>query len=415
MNRRRRCFTAKYSFAPTVATSRRVPGGVRRGIGVVLLGFSAAASALWLATPEVYGQSGSQEAAATATDGWPVERGDMHGTGVAASDLPARPELLWKRKIGEAIEGTAAVVEGVIYVGDTGGGLHAVRLQDGSPIWSTPFEAGFLAGVGYHQGRVYAGDFNGVLHCVDAKSGAELWKFEANVEFHAGPNFVDDSVLLTSEGGTLYCLDTASGEKRWEFTIDAPLRCMPTISEGRIALAGCDARLHVIDAASGEEVDSVEIDQQTGSTPAAADGHVFFGTEGGTFYNLTTLPAAEVWTYQDPRRRQPIRSAAAVTDELVIYGSNGKSLYALDRQTGEPRWQFPLRTGMENSPVVSGDHVFFASGRGRLYGVSVETGEETWQYNAGGDFLASPAVAAGRLVIGNEDGTLYCFGSSPNK
>jgi outer membrane protein assembly factor BamB len=185
---------------------------------------------------------------------------------------------------------------------------------------------------------------------------------------------------------------------------------MATISEGRIALAGCDARLHVIDATSGEEVDSLEIDQQTGSTPAAADGHVFFGTEGGTFYNLTTLPTKEVWKFRDPRRLQPIRSAASVTEDLVIFGTNGKSLYAVDRKTGEPRWQFPLRAGMENAPVVSGDHVFFASGRGRLYGVSVKTGEETWRYEAGGDFLASPAVAAGRLVIGNEDGTLYCFG-----
>jgi outer membrane protein assembly factor BamB len=217
---------------------------------------------------------------------------------------------------------------------------------------------------------------------------------------------------LACENGSLYFLDAATGEKKREFAIDAPLRCMPTISEGRVALAGCDAKLHVVDASTGMEVESLEIDSQTGSTPAALDGHVFFGTEGGTFYNLTTSPAMEVWHYRDPRRAQPIRSAASVTEDLVLFGTNSKMLCALDRATGEPRWQFPLRTGMENSPVVSGEHVFFASGRGRLYGVHVKTGEEVWQYEAGGDFAASPAVAQGRLVIGNTDGTLYCFGSN---
>jgi outer membrane protein assembly factor BamB len=33
-----------------------------------------------------------------------------------------------------------------------------------------------------------------------------------------------------------------------------------------------------------------------------------------------------------------------------------------------------------------------------------------WTFDAGAGFDASPAVAGGRLVIGDEDGTLYCFG-----
>jgi len=44
--------------------------------------------------------------------------------------------------------------------------------------------------------------------------------------------------------------------------------------------------------------------------------------------------------------------------------------------------------------------------------VDILSGEDKWQYEAGGAFLASPAVAEGKLIIGNEDGTLYCFGKN---
>jgi outer membrane protein assembly factor BamB len=60
--------------------------------------------------------------------------------------------------------------------------------------------------------------------------------------------------------------------------------------------------------------------------------------------------------------------------------------------------------------VVVGERVFFGSGDGRLYALDRKTGEKSWYYEAGGQFTASPAVAAGRMVIGNQDGTLYCFG-----
>ena len=57
--------------------------------------------------------------------------------------------------------------------------------------------------------------------------------------------------------------------------------------------------------------------------------------------------------------------------------------------------------------------VFVGSADGRLYALgSGKTGEKVWEYEAGGDFAGSPAVAAGRLVIGNDDGTLYCFGEA---
>jgi outer membrane protein assembly factor BamB len=149
---------------------------------------------------------------------------------------------------------------------------------------------------------------------------------------------------------------------------------------------------------------------------------VFFGTEGGTFFAID-VPTnagqpAVAWTFRDPRRGQPIRAAAAVTDELVVFGSQGKAVYGLEPATGKEKWK-PLttRSRIESSPVIAGNQVVAATAAGKIYVLDANSGEVKWEHDAGGSFTASPAVVDDRIILGNGDGTLYCFGAknSSNK
>ncbi len=205
---------------------------------------------------------------------------------------------------------------------------------------------------------------------------------------------------------------------RHTFKIEAPLRCTPTIAGGQVVLAGCDARLHVINASDGKEVDTVEIDGPTGSTPAMHGEQVYFGTESGTFFaiNISTAGGkkpAVVWSHKDPQRSQSIRAAAAITDQIVVYGSQNKTVYCLDPASGNQKWKFPTRSRVESSPVIAGSRVVAANAQGKMYLLDIANGEVKWEFDAGGGFTASPAVVDGRIIIGNTDGTLYCFGLKP--
>jgi outer membrane protein assembly factor BamB len=137
---------------------------------------------------------------------------------------------------------------------------------------------------------------------------------------------------------------------------------------------------------------------------------VLFGTETGTFYAVDAKPLKRQWEFRDPDRSQPIHMGAAVNDRAVVFASQGKQTYAVDPASGKLKWQFATRSNVESSPVIAGELVFLATTRGRLYALEVDTGAQAWEYEAGGKFIGSPAVSEGRLVIGNEDGTVYCFG-----
>ncbi len=343
---------------------------------------------------------------------WPLVRGDAMASGAVKQSLPEKLELLWEFSAEESgFEGAALLVDGIVYLGDVDGTFYALRLTDGTVLWKQHFdETGFLAAAAVVEDRIFVGDFNGVVRALQADSGKELWSYTASAEFYAAPNVVENQVLVTTEAGELLSLDADVGKLNWKFQIDAPLRCWPTVVGGRVLLAGCDERLHVVDILSGKEVEGLDIDGPTGSTPAVVGGNVLFGTEQGTFYSIATQPISIAWQYRDPKQSRAIRTAAAVNDRTVVYGTRGKQVYALDPASGKLQWKFAVRSSVESSPIIAGDRVYVATKRGRIYALDIATGKETWQFEAGGGFLASPSVSEGKLVLGNTDGTLYCLG-----
>ena len=377
----------------------------------VFLVLAAPSLAGWIVAAEEDRLSVSADRDWAPTDAWPVFRGNPKSTGVASGQLPADLALLWEFPVkGGAFEGTAAIVDGVVYIGDLDGTMFALDLDTGKPRWQTKTDLGFIASPAVRDGRVYLGDFDGVFYCFDAKTGKVLWKLETDGEINSSANFYRQHVLVGSQDATLYCVDALTGKLVWKFAISDQIRCTPTIVEDRAFVAGCDSMLHIVDLTKGEDAAQVEIDAPTMVTPAVQGQQVFFGTEGGTIYAVNWRQAKVDWTFVPARNAQSVRSSPAVFDGLVVIGNRARQVQALDAKTGVEAWSFLARQRVDSSPVIVGDRVFVGSSDGRLYALELKTGKKVWEFEAGGGLTASPAVAQGRLVIASDDGVVYCFG-----
>ena len=71
-----------------------------------------------------------------ATNNWPQFRGNARRTGTATTPPPATLSLKWTYEAGEAIESSAAIVDGAVYVGSTKGELVALDLETGKRRWT---------------------------------------------------------------------------------------------------------------------------------------------------------------------------------------------------------------------------------------------------------------------------------------
>ncbi len=343
---------------------------------------------------------------------WPLFRADSHSSGIAASTLPEKLELLWKYRVEDGgFETTPAVVDRVVYVGDFDGKLLAIDAAKGEKKWEFEGSLGFVASPSVYKGNVYIGDLDGNFYCVNAKSGKKIWEFATEAQIDSSANFYKDNVLIGSQDATLYCLTAAGGKPVWKFTIDDQIRCTPTIVENRCFLAGCDGKLHIVDLDKGEAVDDVSIESPTGTTPAVRGDRVYFGTHAGDFFCIDWKAARVIWTWKDEASPSEFRSSAAVGKDQIVVGDRGRRLFALNPEDGEQIWEFPTKRNVDSSPVIAGERVLFGSGEGVIYAVGLTDGKELWKYEAGGGFIGSPAVADGKLFIASEDGVLYCFGA----
>jgi len=350
--------------------------------------------------------------AAGSANVWPLFRGDPACQGVSESELPKKPEVLWRFKPGDTFfDATAVIVDDTVYVGD-GAAFHALRLADGKPRWSVAVDQGFMAAAAVKDGKLFVGDAAGVFHCYDAKDGREIWKASTAGKINSSPNLYAGSVLFGSQDGSLYRLNCADGKEIWKYSIkaDGGIQSSPTLADGHVLFAGCDGSLHVVDAESGRHVGSLDLRDPTLSTAAVVKDQAYFGTEGGNLLAVDWRQPKLLWTYRNPRSDLAYRSSAAATAERVIIGGRNKTIECLSPADGKRLWTYMTGGGIDGSPVIAGDRVYVGSADGRLYGLSLESGKVLWKFDAGGGFTASPAIANGRLVIGNENGTLYCFG-----
>ena len=63
----------------------------------------------------------AQAPAGAPADRWSQFRGSPALTGISAATLPAALKLLWTYEAGDAIESSAAIADGVVYVGSRTG------------------------------------------------------------------------------------------------------------------------------------------------------------------------------------------------------------------------------------------------------------------------------------------------------
>jgi outer membrane protein assembly factor BamB len=339
---------------------------------------------------------------------WPLFRGNALQTGVTAAALPDKLVELWTFPTKDSVEAAVAVANGVVYLGSMDEHLYALDLEKGAEKWK--YKGGpFKAPPSVHDRFVYAGDADGLFHCVDAAKGTKRWTFETGAEIDSGANFAPESVLFGSTDETLYCLNL-EGKERWKFKISGPIYGSPAVADGRTFVAGCDSNVHVLDVAKGSELLAVELSGQTGATPAVAGDRIFVGTMSNDVQAVDWKKGEVAWTFR-PKKALAFRSSAAVTDALVVIGSQDRRVYALKRDDGKEAWNFATGGRVDASPVVAGGRVYAGSLDGKLYVLDLKTGQQVQKIALDGPISASPAVAGGRLLIGTQKGTLYCFGA----
>jgi outer membrane protein assembly factor BamB len=342
---------------------------------------------------------------------WVQFRGNPQLTGVTNSNPAKTPRVAWTYEAGDAVESSAAIAGGAVYVGAATGEVLAIDLETGKLRWK--YKAGESIGESspaVSGGIVYIGDLDGTIHALDIADGKSRWKRKTGGEIKSSPVVASGKVLIGSYDGNLYAVDAANGELAWQYKTKAQVHATPAVSNGLAFISGCDGILRAIRIADGRQAYQVEIGSYTGASPALDGQFAYFGTFNNEVVAANLQRRRIVWRYEHPERKFPFYATAAVWGGKIFAGGRDKMMHALDAKSGKELWSFMTKARVDSSPVVTRDgRLWFGSNDINLYVLDANTGKEVWKFSAGAPISASPALDGDRVVISAQDGRIYCL------
>jgi len=117
----------------------------------------------------------------------------------------------------------------------------------------------------------------------------------------------------------------------------------------------------------------------------------------------------------DLRKGGSIHSSPALWENLVIFGSADKNVYALDKHAGKLVWKFLTGDSIASSPFVDNSVVYIGSYDHYIYALRASDGTLIWKFLTGDVIYASPTVADGIVHIGSLDNYHYALRASDGK
>lgn len=106
-----------------------------------------------------------------------------------------------------------------------------------------------------------------------------------------------------------------------------------------------------------------------------------------------------VWRFSAGRPRFNYvveKSAPVLDDEALFFGSDDSSMWSLDQESGDVRWQFrtgPHPKGIFSTPAIHGHTVYFGAYDGTCYALEKLTGHIIWRHDEADWIGSSPSLA----------------------
>jgi outer membrane protein assembly factor BamB len=152
----------------------------------------------------------------------------------------------------------------------------------------------------------------------------------------------------------------------------------------------------------------------SGASPTVGpDGTVYVGANNSNLYAIS--PDGElVWMFQADREIAGIWSTASLSadNSTLYFGANKGGVYALNREDGSVRWQYPIVGSIYSSPAVDATGMIYTGSTvGHVFALDGTDGHLLFDYDAHSPIWTAPAIRPdGSIVIADRDGRVMLLG-----
>jgi outer membrane protein assembly factor BamB len=287
--------------------------------------------------------------------------------------------------------------------------IYAINLANGTEKWRFPAETNnkitfYAAPALTEDGQLIAGGYDHVLYSINPVNGQQNWTFQGSrKDYHyvAAPLSVGESIFAPSADTYLYGLDL-SGNLRWSFKTKDALWSLPSSDGKQLLLPSMDHHVYALSPETGNLLWTTEDlgGAIVGNPTLSEKGVLYIGTLDSEMIALDTQTGKVLW-------RSPaagwVWTGPVLDQDLLYFGDLKGKVSALNAEDGAIRWQIQPDISpngeITGTPLVVGDTLYFASKAGILYAVDKSSGNPRWNKILGGEIYASPIVSGDLILI----------------
>lgn len=261
-------------------------------------------------------------------------------------------------------------------------------------FWSVDIGSAAGAGPVSDGDRVYVALKSAHLSARDAADGREIWRKEKNV---TAPLAAGGGLVFVPAGDAIEALRSADGASAW--IVPRVKVVAPLLARDGWLIAVTDAEVLAIRSSDGHVVwrhaaGGVRL------APAIDGDRLYLGANDGRVLNLALPTGAVAWDNYVPGG---VTSIAAYRG-LVYVGGGSKYFYCLDAGKGRVKWAVRVGSNPTGSIAVDDERVYFAALDNVVRALDRQSGNQRWQTGLPRRAQAG-VVARGHIVFVPMTGT----------
>ncbi|MFY9179812.1 MAG: outer membrane protein assembly factor BamB [Venatoribacter sp.] len=303
----------------------------------------------------------------------------------------AKIKILWKKDQGEgSVESylrlEPAVEDNTIYAADPSGMLRALKLDNGSNLWSIQVDQRISSGVTLVGEQLLLTTRDGFLRSFNKSNGAAGWAVKLPSEAVSSVSVDNDKAYVHSVDGHITAFNLSDGRQMWTYESAMPVLTVrgtskPLVLDQFVIVGLASGKVVALDKSLGVPRWDVRLASPDGRSelerlvdidghPIDNDGVVYaasyHGKLAGIGLNGETLWEEAASTYTTPALA--LGNLYLTLDDDVVQ--------AFDTRNGAKVWQQDALKGRKLGQVTAyGRYLFVADNEGYLYLLSQMNGE----------------------------------------
>lgn len=261
------------------------------------------------------------------------------------------------------------------------------------------------------------------------RAGGKLWDFRTGKGIFSSPIVAaDGTIYVGSADRTFYAL-AADGTLRWKVLTGEIIDSAGLLDDrGRVYFGSGDGKLRALDAATGAPVWTMTADDPAvnksfinwfeGNVAIGPNGDLYVPNDNFFVYAVDRESGQPRWRYKMADQTWSLPAVDTATGTLFVGNNNllpllGKNTFGIDRD-GNTSWSAVTLGTVAASPMLTPDGKMIVGGfDGYVRAYDEATGAELWNVATRDHVYASAArLPDGTVVVPSTDGTVYAIDPS---